>query len=1064
MLDKRLFLEGYGSGAQGRLAALIARAKSHDPLAPVTVVVPATHAGLSLRRSLGKPDGLLNVRFMALPRLAEYIGGPALAGQGKSPLSPVMRLAAIRRFAGEMAGQSPLGAIAGQPSFHNYLAGTFTTLAMVPESDLPRLENKSPLLTQVMAWYRKYRGLVAGYYDREELARAAAASVTTGTCANVLQDLGDIIFFLIPRLSPAELSLVSAVGTHGRGAVILGLCGEEPVDDETLRLASRLEAAFGPAQAAAPAPGDYLASHITITPDARDEVRWVIRRLAREAETGVSFHRMAVLYRNADPYAGLIKNQLELAGIPAAGPDPGPLSGSPSGKLLLYGLEIFEGDFARETVLRWLAETPVKIENASPADTGAWERISGEAGIIKGADRWLERLKSYHSKMEARMARSQEDDAGIEPAKLAAYAGARDAAGRLMSLVKRLVASAPPAEGSSWKEYVDWAQRFTGRYCDLSSWPAGQLGSHKMVEEALDNLRELDALGPGGATLTGFRQMLEDVLGSVSGRLGPLGTGVFVAPVTAAQGMDFEAVFIVGLAEGAFPPALADDAIIPDAYKNELSDIALLPLRSVRRLDERRLFLAAMASGKKRYLSFPRSGSTGQRRGYPSAWLLKEANLLHARELKAAGKPAPAPGEAIGSGNLELSGGESWLSVTPSAYQSIASLSGLSPADGHDHDLHSLARWRAAGHRMDRHFLMANDGALRRILDMERGRSGKSFTQWDGNISALAGKSPRISFGEGRPLAPTSLELWAACPFRYYLAHVLEIPVLERPEEIESISPLDKGSLVHDILEKFTKDQKIGYGEPWNKEHRESLMRIAEERLAMAQAQGKTGKPLLWELARQQIMDDLLSLLADDNERRSKCKSKPAMVEYRFGFGEEACPPVILQIAGGKELRFKGIIDRVDADASNSSLTVIDYKTGKLSSYADMKKDDPLGAGKRLQLPLYSLAVRGRFPGAGQVTAAYWFITSTAGFNRKQVELSTEVEDRLATVVTIIASGIEAGLFPVHPGAGNSCDYCDYQRVCPSDRGPHWERKSGNPELADYIAMTGGGLVEEGEE
>ena len=202
MLSTRLFLDGYGSDTPLRLHELIAQAKGKDLLSPVTFVVPTMYAGLSIRRSLGNKGGLLNVRFMVIPRLAEYLGAPALARQGKSPLTPTMKLAAVRHFAEKMTEGEPLGAIASHPPLHDYLVNTFNELNMLSEEHLLLLQEKSPLLHQVVDWYRMYKELTQAYYDREELAFSAADSVAKNDAESVLKDLGFVMFYLVASFSP----------------------------------------------------------------------------------------------------------------------------------------------------------------------------------------------------------------------------------------------------------------------------------------------------------------------------------------------------------------------------------------------------------------------------------------------------------------------------------------------------------------------------------------------------------------------------------------------------------------------------------------------------------------------------------------------------------------------------------------------------------------------------------------------------------------------------------------------------------------------------------------------
>ncbi len=1065
-----VYLEPFGPPAQQRLSRLITSAKGSDPLSPVTVIAPSMYAGLSLRRALARQGGLVNVRFMPLARLAEYIGVSRMAQQGKTPLSPILKLAAVRHFAEKMAAKGPLGAVAAHAPLHSYLAGIFDDLAILPEADLSMLESNNPVTQQVVEWYRLYRSLLGQHYDREELTRAAAAAVSKGEAASVLRDMGFIVFYLAADLSPAESSLVSLLGQDKLSAVILGLTGEQDVDNEAYILAGKLAPALGKAESTPPQPGGSGVCHIAVAPDAHEEVRHIIRCIVRDAEQGIPFHRMAILSLNTEVYSSLAKNQLEMAGIPVAGPDPQLLSDTPAGKLVLYMLEALNTGLARESVMRWLAESPVYISdpaNRASQELAAWEAISSAAGVVRGSGQWQSRLDNYCRGLQEKIISGQTDENG-EPLPTADYTLKRDSALRLKSFITRLSADPPPRDGSPWKDFTAWAGQMAKRYAGVGSWPEEQVDRYEKVIEVMDELADIDSLDPGGATLEEFSRMLAECLDIPAGRAGATGSGVFIAPLHSARGMEFDVVYIPGMAEGAFPPSAYDDAVIPDSLKQQLGDGALLPLRSVRRLNGRRVYLSALATGQRVMLSYPAAGIQGQKIAYPAPWLIREAQILHE---KASGAVPAKPGEPspVSSANLEEFTKEPWLTVIQSVQQGLESVDGLAPADLHDYDMRSFAGWRASSQRPERHFLVQS-GICRRALSMELARKGDAFSSWDGNLAELAGRSSRLGIPEDRHFSPTRLERWAKCPFQYFMKYILEIEPLDRPEELLSIPPMERGSMVHTILERFMKTllegkEMPGPGSPWEEAHKQLLINLAAEEFSKAESMGITGRQLFWEVARREVLDDLSVFLEEDNKLRAELGTRPVAIEYSFGFDRsEACPPVVLITHSGQKVGFRGMIDRLDADISGAKLFVIDYKTGSSYPFKDMKKD-PLGDGKHLQLPVYAMAARDHFSSKGEVRAAYWFISARGGFDRMPVMLA-DVEVKLKDIVETIVCGIGAGLFPANPGAAaeqyNNCTYCDYQRVCPAGIDIAWERKSADPLLAGYLRMSGGG--EDGEE
>src|SRR3954471_6332109 len=95
-------VERFGQHALVALRDEIAAAQADDPFAPVTVVVPRSSVGLAVRRVLASGDlgtasgagpGVVNVRFLPRPRLADQLGAPALIEAGRLPATHAVQRA-----------------------------------------------------------------------------------------------------------------------------------------------------------------------------------------------------------------------------------------------------------------------------------------------------------------------------------------------------------------------------------------------------------------------------------------------------------------------------------------------------------------------------------------------------------------------------------------------------------------------------------------------------------------------------------------------------------------------------------------------------------------------------------------------------------------------------------------------------------------------------------------------------------------------------------------------------------------------------------------------------------
>ena len=1025
---------------------LVSDAKQGDPLAPVTVVGPSSYANLSLRQELGR-GGFANVRFIVPPVLSELLGGAAMARSGRRPLTSVLERVWLREV---MAGATgPLAPVRDHAATQASVRASFGELRRVGEDVLAALERQGGLRRDIVGLYGEFRRRVGGdWYDADDLAEAAADAVRRGE-APALADLGPVIFYLPRNVSPAELRLIESLAERDHCYVVLGTTGDADADRPIVALADSLSPLLGKLRSVdrgeageQPRSGEV---HLHVVPNAHEEVRWAIRRIVHEArERRIPFHRMAILYRMDNPYASLVRDELMMVGIPMAGPDRQTLADSAAGRTLTGLLAMPGTDFRRADVMEWLTGCPVRppAERNGVFSPSRWDSLTRTAGIVRGLDQWRDRLSLHEARLKEEASRrvSAEEITEARADRMVSEAAtARDVLAFVEGLARDVE---PPENGSRWQEFCEWASRILERYLDSRLPEAEGLALDKVLR-VLRELGAADSVGRG-ATLDEFRQSVEDSLRATVGHLGVTGQGVFVSSVAAAAGMSFDMVWLVGMVEGGMPPAIRPDPLLPEADWQAARGQSRIAKRIAA---ERHDYLSALATAPHRELSYPVANAASQRQAYPSRWFLEQASLLEG-----------APVHASGLGRL---GDREWLSVDYSPEHALSASPEAALSDELDYNLSRLLRWRGSGSRLGDH-PFARGGTLFHAVRLARSRNLDRLTEFDGNLSSVSGEA-RFRRNLGRsPVSATSLESWAACPFRYFLGHVLRLSALESAEENASISPLDRGSLIHRILERFAREVDAGGkmsapDEEWAPALRRRLFDIADEEFDSAESQGVTGKPLLWGLEKRDILADLETFLEEDAKLRAGHRTAKIVVEAGFGFGGDS--PEVEDPES--HLRFRGYIDRIDVSADGRSALVIDYKTGSARPYKDLDSD-PIDRGKRLQLGVYSLAARRMVP-AADVRAVYWFATNRGGFEMSPQGTfdlrNEEVRERFKEGLTTIVSGIGSGMFPANPGppgwgGPSNCSYCDFDSLCATRRSDLWERKKSDPGLAAYLALS----------
>jgi RecB family exonuclease len=842
-------------------------------------------------------------------------------------------------------------------------------------------------------------------------------------------------------LSPAETQLVRALGRAGRIRVVVGLTGDAGIDQTSEELAARF-ADLGRAERASDAPTP-TGSAVVSAPDPEDEVRAVVRDIMTLATAGTPLHRAAILFRVDDPYARLAHELLDAAGVAWTGPSTRRLAETTAGRVLLGLLRLTESDFARDAVVEWIASGPVRDPvdgRAVPASR--WDTLSREAGIVSGLGQWKERLTRLEHRLTAELEATGVDELseGARRHREADREHARNLARFVADLGARL---APPSPGT-WPRLAGWARDLLDVYLGgegrRATWPEPEVEAARHVTDALDGLAALAEIR-AEATLATFVRALESELDVPAGRVGRFGAGVFVGRVHDAYGGDFDVVHLVGMVEGAFPPLGREDPLIPDRARR-LTDGALA-VHAVRRAEERRDYLAALAAAPVRSLSYPRADPRAQRKRLPARWLLESASRL--------------AGEPVGADELIRLPSASWLRVVPSFEAGVRAPGEAGSLT--ERDVDSLRTWQEARRPLDHHPLVATTPSLATGISAVRDRRSAALTRFDGHVGPVSGLLPN----EDDALSPTSLENWAMCPFSYLLGRVLRVRAVDRPEATDRISALERGKLIHAVLAEFldSVEPRTSPDQPWADDERALLLAIAERRCNEAEGEGLTGRPLLWKLDRRRILRELDGFLDTDEVVRHTLGivPRPGGRELSFGFGGESGEPATVTLADGRTVRFHGYIDRVDHGPGGSPIVVFDYKTGRVADPAE-----GLERGTLLQLPVYALA-SSRFDPSADVRAYYWSVRTSGGDALSDpVDLDEPTRAQFGDKVSTIVDGIGDGVFPAFPdkprqdGRGRdtweNCCYCPFDRVCPPARDDDWTRKRVDPVVARFRALA----------
>ncbi|MGI8766838.1 MAG: PD-(D/E)XK nuclease family protein [Gemmatimonadaceae bacterium] len=845
-----------------------------------------------------------------------------------------------------------------------------------------------------------------------------------------------------------------------------------PPGERSVRLAHLRSSLFQPMSEVAASGEDVRG---LAAPDMQRELESVVRRVKRLiTDDGVAPRDIAIVARQARPYANRAVELLTVAGVPATASLRHTLSDVPALRMLLRIFTAAGSGWSVRALEQLGASPYLDIE----LDTALLTQLRGEARPQTVAN-WE---GSVALAMRNTASNSDPEDDRLQPLRIE----------RLQQQMSRFAAGAKPVEAArSLSEWIaltlcavacprgnadapqDWDDGIfrlavnAVAPCD----PSVDADAATLLTDALrlddQALRELvlllhdwrsslNHLDPTDNALasklspTDWARELEAVLGDEEVSLGTSQRqGVQVVEALAAAGRTFDHVFVVGMSSGSFPAEPSLSPFFPDSECAELHGRGL-PFEAAATWFEREATLfRSLVGSARRSLTLSYSYADGS--GAPQL-----ASAYYDETASRFSVDADGAGWEVrtgGSERLPTVLGDVWSSAELAMYAAHAWRTGSTDAElgiacsALAHLTRGLGQRRLVTGTL--HAAHVENQRVRGRAVNTDDRASHAHP-WNGAIEdsdALALLGRRL---QKQIWSATALEKYGRCGFSYLGQHFLNAD--ELCEEDGDESAAERGSLVHAILADVYSSlaQTLG-DEPIHSADPAAVATLVEGAVARALASEAIPVPPNegLRIARTaQLTGVVQEYVTWEMQQSAKGKPsrRPLYIELGFGSDGDDCPPIEFEV-DGRSFQLRGRIDRVDAitnPEASGYYYLVDHKMGGSSL-------SPLGvlrdAGALLQLHLYMAALVRIMDDDRIFGGAYQLITgleSTGGLNRASFvtagfkiegndtqRKAAELVRRAPELAMRLIDGMTAGKFAARtPGSTKCLTYCGLRSVC----------------------------------
>lgn len=965
-----------------------------NPLERVLVVIPSKHLEARLKAELCQNlSCLAGVNFMPLGALAGEINRTA-----QTPTPPLAEDTPlidfkIKNLLKESGFNANRGlAICFKNSFRDLINAEVTpeALALIKEDEDLILEEQKNYLNTFIPLYSKFLEIQkepgkSTYRDYFIFARGNAVNNT------FLNSFKSIIFYGFYDLTSLHFELIKAVINSYAditqvylpyekqsaytfvepvfNTLFLPLCKQHTnLESENNLIKTAAENIFTPDQKRT-----YDANIEIIKVSGEGEVQAAAKEILKLRKSGLAYKDIALTFRGEGGFNTKILEVFKQNEIPLNYNFSFPLLQKPFAAFVYNLFNLESTNFAREEVLAVINSPFFALKQ------NEWADMVQQSGVECSITQFEEMLEADVPNQKQIFIDTLKE--------IKAYLTALKQPGSFANLAKK-------------------AKDFLLKYssADAQTKQAEMLAKITDILEVISTYSKTGIDAKNGEFLEEFFSLLKE---ATFNKVSSAPNAVEAADIMTLRLQDFKAVIILGLNEGVLPLVPKQDPALKEVYRQSLRKPLRRALQNIgylihttqnRYFEENFLFyLALSAAQQKAVLTYKTSDLEGKTL-VKSVFITMLLNVLGKTEddLKSFSR---RPLERLKNDiNQELLTKEEAASLIALIKPSSKEVLGNLLSTEQEKDLFEKL-----------------------YFDLRALASQNSLTDFDGLINESAGKIYPSYF------SPTALGTLFACPAKYLFSRIAgrEKDIFSRSE----IASDKKGSLYHDILKDFyslIKNKRNFLTITWPEA--ENLFNdFFDNRFSKSSVEKYGLYPLLWEVIKGKIKENLLNFIKKDLENIQKRGFVPNNFEY---------PVKSTLTVNNTNLTLQAIADRIDKSQDGKESIVIDYK----SKYNSASMERLIFVKSSLQPPIYLEILNKGDTICSSAELAFIEHEVKNPFKALTIDQYNLMKSKFTALLALLKDLADKGIFPIYPEGEDHCSFCDFKDICRKNHLPTAKR------------------------